>query len=145
MFRFLGFLRDFLLRDCDTTYFGPAILQYVNGGIGNDGKTRKKPNNLATRLTRVKNTFDQWSATRRQPGASNRALLWRFQPGNPIGTVNQATTPKPMLGPETKFGDPKPRPGDPSLGLGPTESPRIRLGSASTVWVGGNSTDQMLG
>ena len=54
MFRFLGFLRDFLLRDCDTTYFGPAIWQYVNGGIGNDGKTRKKPSNLATRLTGVK-------------------------------------------------------------------------------------------
>ena len=54
MFRFLGFLRDFLLRDCDTTYFGPAILQYVNGGIGNDGKTHKKPRNLATKQSRVK-------------------------------------------------------------------------------------------
>ena len=33
-------LRDVLLRDCDSTYFGPAILQYVKAGIGNDGKTR---------------------------------------------------------------------------------------------------------
>ena len=54
MSRFLGFLRDFLLRDCDTTYFGPAILQYVNGGIGNDGETHKKPRNLATKRSRVK-------------------------------------------------------------------------------------------
>ena len=50
---FYVFVRDFLLRDCDTTYFGPAILQYVNGGIGNDGKTREEPNNLATKRSRV--------------------------------------------------------------------------------------------
>ena len=54
VFRSLGFLRDFLLRDCDTTYFGPAILQYVNGGIGNDGRTRTKPSNLTTKRSRVK-------------------------------------------------------------------------------------------
>ena len=38
---FLVFLYDFLLRDCATTYFGLAILQYVNGGIGKDGEIRK--------------------------------------------------------------------------------------------------------
>ena len=54
VFRSLGFLRDFLLRDCDTTYFGPAILHYVNRGIGNDCKTRKKPSDLITMLSRVK-------------------------------------------------------------------------------------------
>ena len=54
VFRSLGFLRDFLLRDCDTTYFGPAILHYVNRGIGNDCKTHKKPSDLITMLSRVK-------------------------------------------------------------------------------------------
>ena len=51
---FLGLLLDFFFRDCATTYFGPAILQYVNGGIGNDRGIQQKPNNLATRLSRVK-------------------------------------------------------------------------------------------
>ena len=60
--RVLGFLRDFLLRDCDTTHVGPAILQYVNGGIGNDCKTLKKPSNLATKRTRVKLPFHRIDA-----------------------------------------------------------------------------------
>ena len=35
-------MRDVLLRGCDSTYVGPTILQYGNGGIGNDGKILKK-------------------------------------------------------------------------------------------------------
>ena len=49
---------------------------------------------------------DQWLATGLQRGAFNHALLWSFHLANPIGVVNQATTPKPRLG------APKPRPGD---------------------------------
>ena len=77
---------------------------------------------------------DQWLATGRQPGACSRALLGSFQPGKPIGTVDQATTPKPRLGnPEPKNGDPKPRLraprlGTTSLGLG---TPSLGLGTPS--------------
>ena len=46
--RFSVVLCDFLLRDCDTTCFGPAIWQYIKGGIGDDAKTLKKQGNLAT-------------------------------------------------------------------------------------------------
>ena len=63
---------------------------------------------------------------RRQPGAFNRALLWSFQPGSPIRTVNQAAMPEPRLGdPKPKLGDPKPRFGilKPRLG-----DPMPRLG-----------------
>ena len=59
MCRSLGLLRDVLLRHCDTTYFGPAILRYVNGGIGNDGKANKTPSNLATKRSRVNHTHVQ--------------------------------------------------------------------------------------
>ena len=38
----LGVLRDFLLRDCDITYFRPAILQCFNEGIGYDGYDGKR-------------------------------------------------------------------------------------------------------
>ena len=51
------FLHDFLFRDSATTYFGPAVLQYVNRGIGNDCEIRKTKSNLVTRLSRVKNGF----------------------------------------------------------------------------------------
>ena len=56
MLRFLSFFRDFLLRDRHNVLRTPAILQYVNGGIGNDYKTRKKPRNLPTRRSRMKFT-----------------------------------------------------------------------------------------
>ena len=53
---------------------------------------------------------DQRLAADRQPDGFNRVLLWSFQPGNPMETFNQATTPKPKLGnPEHKLGAPKPR------------------------------------
>ena len=53
MSRLLGLLHDSVLRDCDTTYFGPASLQYVNGGIGNDGKTCKNTFFFAGLLSQV--------------------------------------------------------------------------------------------
>ena len=91
------------------------------------------------------NISDQWLATGRQTGASNWALLWSFQAGNPIGTVNRATTAKPTLGnpepkledpklrvgdpkPKPRLGDPKPRLGAPNLGLG---TPSLGLGTPS--------------
>ena len=55
----------------------------------------------------------------RQLGPFNDAPLWSFQPGNPIGTVNHPTSPKPSLGnTEPKLGEPKPRLGVPSPRLG---------------------------
>ena len=42
VFGVLGCLRDVLLRHSDATYFGRAILQYVNGVIGTDGEARNK-------------------------------------------------------------------------------------------------------
>ena len=44
LFRFLDMLNNSLLRDCDTTYLQPAILQDVNRGTRNrnDGKARNK-------------------------------------------------------------------------------------------------------
>ena len=65
MFRFL---RDLLLRDCDTSYFGPAILQYVDGGIGNDSKTLKKPSNLAALKVELGYQGALMQASPRQPG-----------------------------------------------------------------------------
>ena len=53
-FAFSSCLHDVLLRDCDTTHFGPAILQNVNGGIVNDCKTLNKSSDLATRQRLVK-------------------------------------------------------------------------------------------
>ena len=46
-------MRDVLLRDCDTTYFGPANLQYFNGGVGNDGETYKTTFVVAGLLSQV--------------------------------------------------------------------------------------------
>ena len=70
---------------------------------------------------------DQWKETGRQPVAFNQALLWSFQPGNPIGTVNRATTPSLGLGtPSLSKGTPTLGLGTPSLGLG---SPSLGLGT----------------
>ena len=44
------FVRAFLFRDCATAYFGQAILQYVNGGIGNDSEIWK--NSICCRLAK---------------------------------------------------------------------------------------------
>ena len=54
MFRVVGLLPGFLLRDGDTTYCGPAILQYVNGDIGTDSKPGKTLSLVAGLLSQVK-------------------------------------------------------------------------------------------
>ena len=58
-------------------YFGAVILQYVNGGIGNDGKARKKTSNLATKRSRVKYTYGSVSdkgIALQYPGAKYHVL-----------------------------------------------------------------------
>ena len=61
VFRFRAFLRDLLLRVSATTYSGPAMLQYVNGGTGNDNKLHKRPRTLEDSSARVKMHIDIFS------------------------------------------------------------------------------------
>ena len=62
---------------------------------------------IAANSLTVSPSSDQRLATGRQARAFKWALLWSFQPGNPIGTVNRTTTPKPRIGnPEPRLGVP---------------------------------------
>ena len=56
------------------------------------GKAHRDQQLPASRSLSIIASTDQWLAAGRQPGALNWALLWSFQTGDPIGTVNRATT-----------------------------------------------------